>query len=276
MWQRRQGRRPAEPLRGDIWKVFLRTGSNLVPGLYQELTELNGLTRERSSSAATATSEAALNRAPTRGHLALPADAVRCRLLSYRDTCARASLLTRLLAWALDSVRAAAQTCREQIAKDVPRTFPTLPAMDALKEAELERVLLAHASYRPETGYCQARGQAPSWRPTGAAAADGAPARTALHTRPRDPTAAATPFFCPQRPDLRRAAVRFWMRGAEPPPPAAARSPAARTQCWRSLNSRSLFPGHELLRGPAAAARGRGGRVLGPGAHRRGHSAGLL
>jgi Rab-GTPase-TBC domain len=47
------------------------------------------------------------------------------------------------------------QACQDQIAKDVPRTFPLDAAMDAEKCAALQRVLAAYASHDPDLGYCQ-------------------------------------------------------------------------------------------------------------------------
>ncbi|KAE8099504.1 hypothetical protein FH972_017482 [Carpinus fangiana] len=45
---------------------------------------------------------------------------------------------------------------RRQIEKDIPRTFPGHPALDADGRNSLRRVLLAYARHNPSVGYCQA------------------------------------------------------------------------------------------------------------------------
>jgi len=54
-----------------------------------------------------------------------------------------------------------------QIEKDLHRTFPGHPVMDASGRSALRRVLAAYARRNPEVGYCQVggRGARPASRP---------------------------------------------------------------------------------------------------------------
>jgi hypothetical protein len=44
---------------------------------------------------------------------------------------------------------------KEQIEKDLPRTFPAHPLLDGIGRDALKRVLLAYARHNPSVGYCQ-------------------------------------------------------------------------------------------------------------------------
>jgi hypothetical protein len=177
-------------LRGEMWQLFAGVQHRRRPGLYRALVLASGETLPEDADADEETNEetddpATEEDAPETDEDAAAVDPVPGPVPDPVPDLAPAAAPARALdeprtpspprarsplAPPIDSTSASTSTCsstaspvdevafsraREQILKDLPRTFPAHPLLDGVGRDALRRVLCAYARHNPSVGYCQ-------------------------------------------------------------------------------------------------------------------------